>query len=78
MAVRGNFYIRLVTAAMETQKPKRKGRDQLYGELKKPTMIALTPTGVEKLDELAAEFSLSRSEFIERIARGMLSVQGIE
>ncbi|MGV0028448.1 ribbon-helix-helix protein, CopG family [Phormidesmis priestleyi ANT.L61.2] len=41
-------------------------------------MIALTPTGVEKLDALAAEFSLSRSEFIERIARRMLSVQGIE
>ncbi|WP_148288977.1 MULTISPECIES: hypothetical protein [Kamptonema] len=24
--------------------PKRKGRDQFYGELKKPTMIAVTPT----------------------------------
>jgi hypothetical protein len=63
---------------METQKQKRKGRDQIYGELKKPTMIALTPTGVEKLDELAAEFSLSRSEFIERIARKMFSVKALE
>ncbi|MBD1862409.1 MULTISPECIES: hypothetical protein [Trichocoleus] len=60
---------------MEIQKQKRKGRDQLYGELKKPTMIALTPTGVEKLDALAAEFSLSRSEFIERIARKVLTVK---
>ncbi|MEG4961813.1 MULTISPECIES: ribbon-helix-helix domain-containing protein [unclassified Microcoleus] len=41
-------------------------------------MIALTPTGVEKLDELAAAFSMSRSEFIERMARRMFSVQGIE
>jgi metal-responsive CopG/Arc/MetJ family transcriptional regulator len=63
---------------METPKQKRKGREQLYGELKKPTMVALTPTGVEKLDELAAEFSLSRSEFVEQIARGILSVKGIE
>lgn len=35
-------------------------------------MIALTPTGVEKLDELAAEFSLSHCEFIERIESGFL------
>lgn len=60
---------------MEIQKQKRRGRDQIYGELKKPTMIALTPTGVEKLDALAAEFSLSRSEFIERIARKVLAVK---
>ncbi len=41
---------------METQKQKWRGRDQIYKELKKPTMIALIPTGIEKLDELTAEF----------------------
>ncbi|HIK19012.1 ribbon-helix-helix protein, CopG family [Oculatella sp. LEGE 06141] len=37
-------------------------------------MVGLTPTGVEKLDELAAEFQLSRSEFIEQIARRLIPV----
>jgi hypothetical protein len=53
---------------------KRKSREPLYGELKKPTMISLTPTASGKLEALASEFSLSRSELIEQIARGMISI----
>ena len=55
-------------------KQNRKGLGQYYSEPKKPTMIGLTPTAVKQLDELAAEFNLSRSEFIERIARRMIPV----
>ncbi|MBI4784569.1 MAG: CopG family transcriptional regulator [Oscillatoriophycideae cyanobacterium NC_groundwater_1537_Pr4_S-0.65um_50_18] len=55
-------------------KQSRKGLGQYYSEPKKPTMIGLTPTAVEQLDELAAEFHLSRSEFIERIARRVIPV----
>ncbi|MBD2158891.1 CopG family transcriptional regulator [Leptolyngbya sp. FACHB-16] len=55
-------------------KQSRKGLGQYYSEPKKPTMIGLTPTAVEQLDKLAAEFHLSRSEFIERIARRMIPV----
>jgi hypothetical protein len=55
-------------------KQSRKGLGQYYSEPKKATMIGLTPTAVEQLDALAAEFHLSRSEFIERIARRMIPV----
>jgi hypothetical protein len=54
--------------------PKRKSRETFYGELKKPTIFSLTPTASENLNVLAAEFSLSRSELIEQIARGIISV----
>lgn len=47
---------------------------QYYSELKKPTMIGLVPTAVGQLDELAEEFQLSRSEFVEQIARHMVPV----
>lgn len=56
---------------------KRKSRETLYGEHKKPTMISLTPTGAEKLEALAAEFSLSRSELIEQIARGIIPISTV-
>lgn len=55
-------------------KTKRKSRETFYGEPKKPTIFSLTPTASEKLDVLAAEFSLSRSELIEQIARGIIPV----
>lgn len=41
-----------------------------YSEQKKQIGIGLTPTGLEKLDQIAKEFKLSRSELIEQIARG--------
>lgn len=53
---------------------RRKSREPLYGEPKKPTIFSLTPTASEKLDLLAAEFALSRSELIEQIARGIIPV----
>jgi hypothetical protein len=61
---------------MNTDKEKRsrRGQGQYYAEPKKPTIVGLTPTAVEQLDELAAEFQLSRSEFIEQIARRLIPV----
>lgn len=56
---------------------RRKSRETFYDEHKKPTMISLTPTGAEKLEALASQFSLSRSEFIEQIARGIIPVGSI-
>jgi metal-responsive CopG/Arc/MetJ family transcriptional regulator len=51
-------------------------RDQgeIYQEIKQQSSIALTKTGLKLLDSLAASFKLSRSEFIERIARNILLV----
>lgn len=59
------------TSGVETR---RKSREPLYGEPKKPTIFALTPTASSKLDLLAAEFALSRSELIEQIARGIIPI----
>ena len=63
-----------MSVAKDEQSRSRKGLGQYYSEPKKPTMVGLTPTAVEQLDELAAEFHLSRSEFIEQIARRMIPV----
>ncbi|GAB4242876.1 MAG: hypothetical protein Kow00121_68450 [Elainellaceae cyanobacterium] len=56
-------------------KQNRKGLKQYYSEPKKPTRIGLAPTAVEQLDELAAEFHLARSEFIERMVWRMILVE---
>lgn len=63
-----------MTMSAGKNKQSRKGLGQYYSEPKKPTMIGLTPTAVEQLDDLAAEFHLSRSEFIEQIARRIIPV----
>jgi hypothetical protein len=44
--------------SVSQKKQSRKGLGQYYSEPKKPTMIGLTPTAVEQLDKLAAEFNL--------------------
>lgn len=49
-----------------------KGEPELYDEKKKPLNLALTPTGAKMLDELATKMGLTRSEFVERIARGII------
>jgi hypothetical protein len=51
-----------------------RGQPELYDELKKPTTVALTATATAGLDQLAAEMKISRSEFVERIGRGILKV----
>lgn len=50
------------------------GRPPGYGETKTRVNMSLTPTCVDGLDMLAKAFNLSRSEFIERIGRGLIAV----
>ncbi|MBE9157016.1 hypothetical protein IQ265_09285 [Nodosilinea sp. LEGE 06152] len=50
------------------------GRPSEYGETKTRVNMSLTPTSVDGLDILARTFKLSRSEFIERIGRGLIAV----
>ncbi|MGF1990129.1 MAG: hypothetical protein RMY62_020005 [Nostoc sp. ZfuVER08] len=47
---------------------------ELYDEVKKRVNLALTPTGIEGLDAIAESMDLSRSEFVERIGRKLISV----
>jgi hypothetical protein len=51
-----------------------RNRPELYSELKHCFSVALTPTGAAKLDTLAQSVSLSRSELVERIARGTIKL----
>lgn len=50
-----------------------KGIPELHDELKKRVSIALTPTGIQGLDALAAQEKISRSELVERIGRGLIA-----
>jgi hypothetical protein len=52
-----------------------KGEPELYDEKKKPLNIAMTPTGAKMLDDLAKNMGLTRSELVERIARGIIPLQ---
>ncbi|MBU7586800.1 MAG: hypothetical protein KAF91_28755 [Nostoc sp. TH1S01] len=47
---------------------------ELYDEVKKRVNLALTPTAIEGLDAIADSMDLSRSEFVERIGRKLISV----
>lgn len=49
-----------------------RGRPEIYSEIKTSVCLALTPTAIAKLDDLAKSQQLSRSEFVERIARGLI------
>ena len=53
-----------------------RGQPELYNEVKVPTSLALTPTGQKLLGALAQAWQLSRSELIERIARGDILLKG--
>ena len=48
---------------------------EMYDEHKKRVNISLTPTAVERLDALAGSMDVSRSELIEQVARGTISLQ---
>jgi hypothetical protein len=52
----------------------KKAKQKEYGELKKSVGYGLTPTGAKLLNELAKEFGLSASNFIEKIARREITV----
>lgn len=49
-----------------------RGEPEIWDELKKRYSMTLTPTAVKGLDALAKSMNLSRSEFIERIGRGII------
>ncbi len=51
-----------------------RGQPEIYDELKKGTTVALTDTAAAGLNQLAAAMGISRSEFVERIGRGILKV----
>ncbi|MBW4662181.1 MAG: ribbon-helix-helix domain-containing protein [Drouetiella hepatica Uher 2000/2452] len=50
-----------------------RGRPEMYSEVKTSVCLALTRTAIAKLDELAKSMQLSRSEFIEQAARGLIN-----
>jgi hypothetical protein len=52
----------------------KRGVPELWNELKKRVALALTPTAVAGLDELASAEGISRSEFVERIGRKIFTV----
>jgi len=49
-----------------------KGEGAIYSETKKFVTFTLTPSGIAHLNELADQYDLSRSEFVEQIARGVI------
>ena len=51
-----------------------RGKPEIYDELKKNATFCLTPTAIDGLDQLSASLNISRSEFIERVGRGLLKV----
>lgn len=58
-------------------KPKHKSmrnQPELYDELKKPFTFSLTQTAVKELELLAKTRGISRSELVERFARGQLNL----
>jgi metal-responsive CopG/Arc/MetJ family transcriptional regulator len=55
---------------------KAKGEPAYWDEMKKRYTIALTPTAIKQLDELAKQRELSRSELVERIGRGIITLNG--
>lgn len=56
-------------------KKNQKGQPEKYDEMKKRVNFTLTPTGLRQLDNLATQRQLSKSEFIEQIARGEIPLQ---
>lgn len=52
----------------------KRGKPDIWDEVKRHVAVALTPTGVRGVDAIAESMSLSRSELIEQIGRGLLRV----
>jgi Ribbon-helix-helix protein, copG family len=47
---------------------------EIYDEVKKNFSISLTQSAASKLDKMANSMGLSRSEFVEQIARGIIKI----
>ncbi|WP_416670125.1 ribbon-helix-helix protein, CopG family [Egbenema bharatensis] len=52
---------------------RQKADREEYGEKKDRVNISLTPTAQRLLDQQGAAMGISRSELIERLARGLIS-----
>jgi hypothetical protein len=52
------------------------GIPEIYDEVKIRKTMTLTPTAIKGLDELAKQKDLSRSELVERIGRGIITLNG--
>jgi len=51
-----------------------RGQPEVYDELKKIASFCITPTAIEGLKQLSSQLNISRSELIERIGRGVLTI----
>ena len=51
-----------------------RGQPEMYNELKKIFSFSLTPTARVGLEQLSEQLNISRSELIERIGRGLLTI----
>lgn len=66
------------------KKPSRKGvksmrgQPEMYNELKKIFSFSLTPTARAGLEQLSEQLNISRSELIERIGRGLLTITELQ
>ncbi|MBD3885500.1 hypothetical protein IFO70_27660 [Phormidium tenue FACHB-886] len=54
----------------------RKGVGEFYDEVKVDTLLSLTPTARGSLDQQAQTMGISRSEVVERLARGLIAPLG--
>lgn len=51
-----------------------RGQPEIYDELKKVVSLSLTPTAIAGLDQFSQKLEISRSEFVERVARGVIQI----
>ena len=54
------------------KKKSMRNEPEMYDEMKKRCNLSLTKVAINKLDEMVKLHGLSRSEFVERFARGWL------
>ncbi|MFL9458023.1 hypothetical protein AB0756_39915 [Tolypothrix campylonemoides VB511288_2] len=52
----------------------KRGQPEIYDEVKTKQTLSLTPTAVQGLDKIAESLDISRSELVERIGRGIISL----
>lgn len=51
----------------------KRASPKAYEEGKERVNVSLTPTAVQQLDSKAAQLNVSRSELVERFARGLIA-----
>jgi hypothetical protein len=66
-----SLLISIELALIEYFQPRLNHPPRLHGEVKKPKQFLLTPSASEDLDRLAENLKVSRSEYIERVVRGL-------